>query len=119
MNIGKLLSPKAYLRFLKARLKRFIYNIPDNETPNHDFIILISETKIWKADGFKQVGEDWYIQVIRLSDLKTFLLDQPSFYCLQVYKNKNFNTNKELFMTYGTSPKNVQKIINTLKKIKL
>lgn len=119
MKIKNIFSPKAYRRFIKARIQRFLYSISDNEIPNHDFIILNSKTKKWKINGFKQVGEDWHIQVIRLSDFKTFLLDQPFFYCLQIYKNKNININKELFITYGTNPRQIKKMIYMLKKMKL
>jgi len=87
--------------------------------PHHDFIVLNTETNRWKVDGYEKVGEDWHIRVIRTTDDKIFLFDQPFFYFLQIYKNKEYEVHNELFITYGVNPETIKKMKYTVEKLNL
>ena len=117
--MNKLLNPKTYVRFIRSKINKFKYNLSNFEMPHHDFIVLNTETNRWKVDGYEKVGEDWHIRVIRTADNKIFLLDQPFFYYLQIYKNKIYEVQNELFITYGVSQEVIEKMKYTVEKLKL
>jgi len=116
-KIKKTVNPKTYLNFIKNKIKKYKYNLLDFETPCHGFILLKTKTNKWKTNGFERVGEDWHIRIIRKKDEKIFLLDQPFFYYLQIFKNSDVD--KELFMTYGITKENLIKIKKTIKLLNL
>jgi len=118
-KIKKILNPKTYIRYIKSKIKKYKYNLYDFEMPHHDFIILKSKTNRWKIDGFEKVGEDWHIRIIRINDNKIFLFDQPFFYYLQIHKNKEYEVQNELFITYGVNSETIKKMEYILEKLKL
>lgn len=118
-KLKRFINPFAYIRYIKSKVNKYKYNLSNFDMPHHDFIILKEETIKWKMDGYEKVGEDWHIKIIRLKDNKTFLLDQPIFYYLQIHKNKDIDVNKELFITYGASLDTIKKMSYVIKKLKL
>lgn len=115
----KTLNPKTYFRFIKNKIKKYKYNLSDFETLHHGFILLKTTNNKWKLDGYEKVGEDWHIRIIRKIDEKQFLLDQPIFYYLQIFNNKNINLEKELFITYGITNEKLKKIKEAIESLKL
>jgi len=99
--------------------QRYKYNLDNFDIPNHDFIFLTNENAFWKFISFEKVGEDWHIVIKRKKDKRLFLLDQPTFYVLQIINSKKINLKEELFITYGIQEKNFEQIKNVLKRLKL
>ncbi|MEL7666006.1 MAG: hypothetical protein AAGU06_01110 [Candidatus Shapirobacteria bacterium] len=118
-KVKKFLNPKFYVKYLNKKLNKYIYNLSEFEAPHHDFIILTKESNNWKFDGYEKVGEDWHIKIIRKSDNRQFLLDQPIFYYLQIFNNKEINLENELFITYGLTNKKIKKIKKSVELLKL
>jgi len=118
-QLKKFININTYINYVRLNVKKYKYSLSDFETPHHDFIILKTKTDKWKIDGYEKVGEDWHIVLIRTSDNKKFLLDQPFFYYLQIYKNFKFDLQKEMFITYGITKENLEKIKLIVMKLKL
>jgi hypothetical protein len=118
-KVKKVINPKTYFRFIKNKIKKYKYSLSDFEMPHHDFIILITKTNKWEINGYEKIGEDWHIRVIRKTDEKQFLLDQPVFYYLQIFDDKNINLEKELFITYGITNEKLKKIKKSIESLEL
>lgn len=112
-------SIKKIYCFLKSKKNQFKYSFSNFEMPHHDFIILKIKTNKWQTDGFEKVGEDWHLRIIRTADNKIFLFDQPFFYFLQIHKNKEYEVQNELFITYGVNSETIKKMEYTVDKLKL
>jgi hypothetical protein len=106
-----------YSKLIKSKINLYRYDLNEFDTPYHGFIFLKKNTNKWKFSGYEKVGEDWHIKIIRNKDQKQFLLDQPFFYCLQIFKNKNLA--EELFMTYGLHKNKLTKIKKIIKSLGL
>ena len=119
VNYKKLFKLNTYINYARLKIRKYKYNLSDFETPYHDFIIIKTEADKWKLDGYERVGEDWHVKLIRKSDKKNFLIDQPIFYYLQIYKNFRINIEKEMFITYGITKENLEKIKLIVTKLKL
>lgn len=115
----KYLHPKTYINFVKNKIKPYKYNLSNFETPHHDFIMLVHETDKWQFNSFEKVGEDWHIKITRKTDNRSFLLDQPFFYCLQIINNKEIDLQMELFITSGITKIQLKKMLQVIKKLDL
>lgn len=113
------LSIKNILKSIKRKYLNFKYDLNDFDTFDHDFIILKKRDKLWKFLDFEKVGEDWHAVILRTSDSKEFLLDQPSFYALQIIDNSKINLFQELFITYAINKEDLHLIKSVLKRLKL
>jgi len=118
-QLKKFININTYINYIRLKIRKYKYSLSDFETPYHDFIILKTEADNWKFEGYEKVGEDWHIVLNRISDNKKFLIDQPFFYYLQIYKNFKFNLHKEMFITYGITKENLEKIKLVVIKLKL
>ena len=104
-------------RIVEVLLSKYKIRSEDLLGDTYDFVILKKETEKWQANGFERVGKDWHIKITRRSDGKTFLLDQPLFYALQILGERNMAT--ELFITYGMEELHAKNCAKVLRKLEL
>lgn len=117
-----LLHPMFSMRKISAKLRKPVAinrMISLNEcTFFHPFRIFVSKSPGWESDGFLKIGHEWFIRISRTKDGRIYLLDQISFFILQL-STTTLESHDVVFETkilFGLSKSQTLKIQNRLRQ---